>query len=110
MSSETNFYTDSETNIETVTVNNTDLLDLHSSIGDVTDTLDTTNMETIATDSDLASMTIQTPVYQNSECEPLDNTWTCSSGSKNLSLCIKFCTIGFDLRYFHKTLTILYLS
>ena len=35
--------------------------------------------------------------HQNLECEPLDETWKCSSGSKNHSLCIKFCTIGLDL-------------
>ena len=105
MPSETNIHSDSETGIEDVSVNNIDELD-ESSNDDVTDTLDIINVETIETDSDMASMTTQTPVYQNSECEPLDDTWTCSSGSKNLSLCIKFCTIGFDLRYFHKTLII----
>ena len=35
--------------------------------------------------------------YQNLVCEPLDGSWMCSSGSKNHSLCIKFCSIDLDL-------------
>ena len=35
----------------------------------------------------------------NLQCEPLDETWMCSSGSKNHSLCIKFCTAGLDFSH-----------
>ena len=38
--------------------------------------------------------TTEKTFYQTLECEPLDDTWMCSSGSKNHSLCIKFCSIG----------------
>ena len=59
-----------------------------------TDTNDDTGAETEVTD-----VTTEKPFYQNLECEPLDETWMCSSGSKNHSLCIKFCTIGLDLTH-----------
>ena len=75
---------------------------------DITDTIDADNTvketyEDTHTDSDpdsaVPDVTTEKPFYQNLECEPLDKTWMCSSGSKNHSLCIKFCTKGLDSQY-----------
>ena len=106
VSGETNSYADSG---ESVSDNNTDTLDV-SSIVDVTDAVNTSNMETVQQNSDPAIITTQIPLYQNLECESLDDTWICSSGSKHLSLCIKFCTIGIDLLDILKTQSISCLS
>ena len=62
------------------------------SSGDGTDVTDTIDANT--TDTETNSTT--KPVHQNQLCEPLDETWMCSSGSKNHSLCIKFCSAGLD--------------
>ena len=59
----------------------------------VTDATDVT----IDTNTDLTNDTTTKPSYQNLQCEPLDETWICSSGSRNHSLCIKFCTVGKDI-------------
>ena len=73
---------------------------------DVTHVIDTSDDDTSMTDTDMdtnidvTDVTTEKPFYQNLECEPLDETWMCSSGSKNHSLCIKFCTIGSDLSNF----------
>ena len=73
---------------------------------DITHVIDTSDDHTSVTDTDVdtdidvADVTTEKPFYQNLECEPLDETWMCSSGSKNHSLCIKFCTIGSDLSNF----------
>ena len=73
---------------------------------DVTHVIDTSDDDISATDTDMdtnidvTDVTTEKPFYQNLECEPLDETWMCSSGSKNHSLCIKFCTIGSDLSNF----------
>ena len=76
---------------------------------DITDTIDAdytakeTNEDTQADtdpDSGVTGVTTEKPFYQNLECEPLDKTWMCSSGSKNHSLCIKFCTVGLDSSQF----------
>ena len=56
-------------------------------VADVTDTIDDHATQT-STEIILA---------QNLECEPLDETWMCSSGSRNLSFCVKLCTLGLDL-------------
>ena len=64
-----------------------------TSSSDVTDETDTIDAHTTDENTD------QKPLYQNLECEPLDGTWMCSSGSKNHSLCIKFCTVGLDLSH-----------
>ena len=70
---------------------------------------DTTDADTTDTDADtdaeteVIDVTTEKPFYQNLECEPLDETWMCSSGSKNHSLCIKFCSIGLDLSHDHIT-------
>ena len=74
------------------------------SSGDVTDVADTIDADTTEADTTDGNTnpTIDTstkPVYQNLECEPLDETWMCSSGPKNHSLCIKFCTVGLDLSH-----------
>ena len=68
---------------------------------DVTDTIDAHTTDENSTDenTDLTIDATQKPLYQNLECEPLDETWMCSSGSKNHSLCIKFCTVGLDLAH-----------
>ena len=58
------------------------MVDDHSS-GDGTNVTGTNDVHT--TDSD-----------QNLQCETLDEAWMCSSGSKNHSHCIKFCTAGLD--------------
>ena len=63
------------------------------SSGDGTDVTDTIDANTTDSDTDQNSDTTTKPF----ECDPLDGTWMCSSGSKNHSLCIKFCTAGLDL-------------
>lgn len=68
-----------------------------TSSGDVTDVTDTIDENTADENTEPTIDTTPKPVYQNLECEPLDETWMCSSGSKNHSLCIKFCTVGLDL-------------
>ena len=104
VSSESDSFPNSASGSENVSVYNTDVIDV-SSIGDVTDTSDTINNEPMEQYNHPTITTTKIPLYQNLECEPLDDAWICSSGSKNLSLCIKFCTIGFDSLYFHKTQT-----
>ena len=49
-----------------------------------------------STDETITTVSTEAPFYQNLVCEPLDDSWMCSSGSKNHSLCIKFCTQGLD--------------
>ena len=61
---------------------------------DVTEMTDTIDAHTTESSTDLAD---DTTLSQNLQCEPLDETWMCSSGSRNLSLCVKFCTLGLDL-------------
>ena len=61
------------------------MVDDHSS-GDGTNVTGTNDVHT--TDSD-----------QNLQCETLDEAWMCSSGSKNHSHCIKFCTAGLDFSH-----------
>ena len=58
---------------------------------EVTESTDSGEPEVTTTPNDTTSSS-----YQDLECEPLDETWLCSSGSKNHSLCIKFCTVGQD--------------
>ena len=76
---------------------------------DVTHVIDTSDDDISVTDTDMdtsmdvTDVTTEKPFYQNLECEPLDETWMCSSGSKNHSLCIKFCSIGLDLSHDHIT-------
>ena len=77
-----------------------------SSSGDVTDVTDTIGAHTTDENTDLTIDVTQKPLYQNLECEPLGETWMCSSGSKNHSLCIKFCTVGLDLLRFQSYLMI----
>ena len=60
---------------------------------DTTDAADTIDADTTESNTDLAD---DTTLSQNLQCEPLDETWMCSSGSRNLSLCVKFCTVGLD--------------
>ena len=54
---------------------------------DVTDVTDTIDAHTTQSNT------------ENLQCEPLDQSWMCSSGSRNLSLCVKFCTVGLDLSH-----------
>ena len=61
---------------------------------DVTEMTDTIDAHTTESSTDLAD---DTTLSQNLQCEPLDATWMCSSGFRNLSLCVKFCTLGLDL-------------
>ena len=57
------------------------------------DTTDSTDSNDPGPDTtDVPETTTEKPYYQTLECEPLDETWMCSSGSRNHSLCIKFCT------------------
>ena len=63
---------------------------------DVTDVTDTIDAPTIQSNTDQTNETTQS---QNLQCEPLDERWMCSSGSRNLSLCVKFCTVGLDLSH-----------
>ena len=56
---------------------------------EMTESTDTGEPEVTTTPNDTTSS-----FYQDLECEPLDGSWMCSSGSKNHSLCIKFCTVG----------------
>ena len=58
---------------------------------EVTESTDTKEPDVTTTQNDITSS-----FQQNLECEPLDETWLCSSGSTNHSLCIKFCTVGQD--------------
>ena len=67
-----------------------------SSSDDATDAADTIDAQTTESNTDLTNETTQS---QNLQCEPLDETWMCSSGSRNLSLCVKFCTVGLDFSY-----------
>ena len=64
--------------------------------GDGEDASDTIDAQTTESNTDLTNETTQS---QNLQCEPLDETWMCSSGSRNLSLCVKFCTVGLDLSH-----------
>ena len=59
-------------------------------VADVTDSIDAHTTQS-------TDLTNETTLSQNLQCEPLDETWMCSSGSRNLSLCVKFCTLGLDL-------------
>ena len=68
-----------------------------SDVTEVDEVTDVTN--TIHTNTDLTIDSTMKPLYQNSQCEPLDESWICSSGSRNHSLCIKFCTVGLDLSH-----------
>ena len=77
-----------------------------SSSGDVTDVTDTIDANTTDENTDPTIDATQAPLYQNLECEPLGETWMCSSGSKNHSLCIKFCTVGLDLLHVQSFLMI----
>ena len=97
----------SETHVEDSSDTDTNKVDETSSSNDmdITDTIDadSTAKETYEythadtdPDSGVTNVTTVKPFYQNLECEPLDKTWMCSSGSKNNSLCIKFCTKGLD--------------
>ena len=61
----------------------TDITNGGDAVANVTDSVSNNSTDTIAK-----------PFYQTLECEPLDDSWMCSSGSKNHSLCIKFCSIG----------------
>ena len=75
------------------------MTDNNTTDNDVTDnvtaTPDTNDGEPdVTTTPNETTDTTEKPFYQNLECEPLDETWMCSSGSKNHSLCIKFCTVG----------------
>ena len=102
--------TDSEIDSEDISDTDTNAIDETSSddVTDVTDITDADNTDTDAdtggetgtdAETDVTDVTTEKPFYQNLECEPLDETWMCSSGSKNHSLCIKFCTIGLDLTH-----------
>ena len=77
-----------------------------TSSGDVTDVTDTIDAHTTDESTDPIIDATQKPLYQNLECEPLGETWMCSSGSKNHSLCIKFCTVGLDLLHVQSYLMI----
>ena len=106
--SETDLEIDSDTNVEDAPDTDTNGVDETSS-SDGLDMTDSSNADNSATEtdedtnadtdvnSDVTDVTTEKPFYQNLECEPLDETWMCSSGPKNHSLCIKFCTIGLDL-------------
>ena len=104
-SGDTDSDTDSDTNVEDSPNTDTNVID-ETSNDDVTHVIDTSDDDTSVTDTDMdtnndvTDVTTEKPFYQNLECEPLDETWMCSSGSKNHSLCIKFCTIGSDLSNF----------
>ena len=102
--------TDSEIDSEDISDTDTNAIDETSSddVTDMTDTTDADNTDTDAVtgaeigtnaETDVTDVITEKPFYQNLECEPLDETWMCSSGSKNHSLCIKFCTIGLDLTH-----------
>ena len=67
-----------------------------ASSGGLTGSTDTLEVETTNINTEPTNDATDKPFYQNLECEPLDKTWMCSSGSKNHSLCIKFCTEGLD--------------
>ena len=71
--------------------------DVTSDVTEVDEVTDVTN--TLQTNTDLTIDSTMKPSYQNSQCEPLDESWICSSGSRNHSLCIKFCTVGLDLSH-----------
>ena len=71
--------------------------DVTSDVHEVDKVTDVTN--TLQTNTDLTIDSTVKPLYQNSQCEPLDESWICSSGSRNHSLCIKFCTVGLDLSH-----------
>ena len=97
----------SETHVEDSFDTDTNKVDGTSSSNDmdITDTINAdytakeTNEDTHADtdpDSGVTNVTTMKPFYQNLGCEPLDKTWMCSSGSKNHSLCIKFCTKGLN--------------
>ena len=99
--SDNNSDTDSDTESDTdFPHNDTNVVDEISN-DDVTHATtdgDTPVMDTdVDTEMDPTEVTTEKPFYQNLECEPLDESWMCSSGSKNHSLCIKFCTIGSGL-------------
>ena len=61
---------------------------------DVADLTDTIDDHTTQSSTDLTTEII---LAQNLQCEPLDETWMCSSGSRNLSFCVKLCTLGLDM-------------
>ena len=108
--SETDSGTDSDADVEDSLDTDTNEVDETSS-GDATDVTDTLDNDITGPDADaiidadthaetdVTNETTEKPFYQNLECEPLDETWMCSSGSKNHSLCIKFCTVGMDLSH-----------
>ena len=82
---------DTDTNADTDADNTTD----NAVTDNVTASPDTNDGEPdVTTTPNETTDTTEKPFYQNLECEPLDETWMCSSGSKNHSLCIKFCTVG----------------
>ena len=86
----------SDTDGEDASDTDTSVVD-ESSSGDVTDVTDTIDAHTTDENTDPTIDATQKPLDLNLECEPLGETWMCSSGSKNHSLCIKFCTVGLDL-------------
>ena len=95
----------SDTDGEDASDTDTSVVD-ESSSGDVTDVTDTIDAHTTDESTDPIIDATQKPLYQNLECEPLGETWMCSSGSKNHSLCIKFCTVGLDLLHVQSYLMI----
>ena len=95
----------SDTDSEDASDTDTSVVD-ESSSGDVTDVTDTIDAHTTDENTDPTIDATQAPLYQNLECEPLGETWMCSSGSKNHSLCIKFCTVGLDLLHVQSYLMI----
>ena len=51
----------------------------------------------VGNDADLTDSpndTTEKPLEQLHQCKPLDDNWSCSSGSKQQSLCFKNCTVG----------------
>ena len=88
----------SETHVEDSIDTDTNKVDEISSSDeiDTADTIDADNTANETNEDTHADTDPEEPFYQNLECEPLDKAWMCSSGSKNHSLCIKFCTKGLD--------------
>ena len=46
--------------------------------------------------TDFPNDTTEKPLEQLHQCEPVDDNWSCSNGSKQQSLCFKNCTVGQD--------------
>ena len=92
MSDDTESEIDSDTDAENASDIDTSMIGEITSddVADVTDNIDAQS------NTDLTNEII---LAQNLQCEPLDETWMCSSGSRNLSLCVKFCTVGLDLSH-----------